>query len=108
MSNINIAGHMSRKSIVKDMNGNIITLLDESNGGYIIRNRQIVNPERWGELVQKEKDRIEASKAINLQKTDANAPDRTVVPSKVELLEKRINEQDKKLDAILAAIMEKK
>lgn len=108
MSDINIAGQMSRKSIVKDLSGNIITLLDESDGGYIIRNRQIVNQAKWDEMVRKEKDKQEAAKAITMQKVDHNAPDRTIAPTKVDALEKRINEQDKKLDAILAALTPKK
>jgi hypothetical protein len=50
MGNINVSGRMARKSVVKDMNGNIINLIDETDGGWIIRNRQVVNPEKFEKM----------------------------------------------------------
>lgn len=108
MGNINVSGHMYKKSVVKDLNGNIITLMDEANGGYIIRNRQIVNPEKWAELVKKEKDKQESSKAQTMERRDSVSPDRTVFPSKVDVLEKKVEGMESKLDAILKALNEKK
>lgn len=95
---------MARKSTVRDLNGNIINMIDESDGGWIIRNRQVVNQEKYQELLKKEEDKKLAAQAIIHQKVDDNAPDRTVAPSKVEALEKRVEDMDSKLDAILKAI----
>lgn len=102
--NINVSGHMARKSVVRDLNGNIINMLDETDGGWIIRNRQVVNQEKYQALLQKEEDKKLAAQAIIHQKVDDNAPDRSVAPSKVEALEKRVEDMDSKLDAILKAI----
>lgn len=101
MSDINIAPHMARKSTVRDLSGNLITLIDENDGGYIVRNRQVVNPEKWNVLVQKEKDKQEAAKAQGMQKVDANAPDRTVAPSKVDALEKKVAGMENNIAEIL-------
>lgn len=98
---------MARKSVVKDLSGNIITMLDETDGGYIVRNRNIVNQEKWQEYLKKEEDKKIAAQAILHQKVDANAPDRTIAPTqnaKVEALEKKVEDMDSKLDAILKAI----
>lgn len=98
---------MARKSVVKDLSGNIITMLDETDGGYIVRNRNIVNQEKWQEYLKKEEDKKIAAQAILHQKVDANAPDRTINPTqnaKVEALEKKVEDMDSKLDAILKAI----
>lgn len=95
---------MMKKSIVKDMNGNIINMMDELNGGWIVRNRQIVNPTRWAELQKIEQDKREAAKAASLAVNNPQAPDRTATPSKVDALEQRVNGLDAKLDQILNAL----
>lgn len=95
---INVSSHMARKSVTKDLAGNIINLIDETDGGWIIRNRQVVNPEKFQALVQKEKDRQEAAQAVTHQITDPNAPDRTAPPSKVTELENKIAELEAKLN----------
>lgn len=98
---------MARKSVVKDLSGNIITMLDETDGGYIVRNRNIVNQEKWQEYLKKEEDKKIAAQAILHQKVDESAPDRTINPTqnaKVEALEKKVEDMDSKLDAILKAI----
>ncbi len=95
---------MMKKSIVKDMNGNIINMIDELNGGWIIRNRQVVNQARWDELQKIEQDRRDAAKAITLAVNNPQAPDRTAAPSKVDALEQRVNGLDAKLDQILNAL----
>lgn len=97
-------GHLARKRVVKDLAGNIIDMMDEINGGYIVKGRQIVNPERWAELQAIEEDKKLAAKAITMQKIDEKAPDRTVVPGKVEELEKKVTAMDDKLNAILEAL----
>jgi uncharacterized protein YceH (UPF0502 family) len=104
---INISNRMARKSVVKDLNGNIITMLDETNGGYIVRNRTIVNQEKWEEHLRREEDKKIAAQAILHQKINENVPDRTINPAqnaKVEALEKKVEDMDSKLDAILKAI----
>lgn len=104
---INISNRMARKSVVKDLSGNIITMLDETDGGYIVRNRSIVNPEKWQQHLQREEDKKIAAQAIIHQKVDENAPDRTGAPTqnaKVEALEKKVEDMDNKLDAILKAL----
>lgn len=95
---------MARKTIVRDLSGNIITLIDENDGGYIIRNRIVVNPEKWEAVVKKEKDKQEAAKAQFDQKIDPNAPDRTVAPSKVDALEKKVAGIENNITEILSLL----
>ena len=93
-----------RKSIMRDMSGNIINLLDEADGGYIIRNRQVVNQEKYDALIKKEQDRIEAAKAITKQVSNPNAPDRNIVPGKQDEMQKEIDE----LKALVKGLTDKK
>ena len=95
---------MARKNTVKDISGNIISMLDETNGGFIVRNRQVVNAEKWEEYKQKEQDRLIASQAQIHQISNPDAPDRTVTPNKVQELEKKVEGMEAKLDAILNAL----
>ena len=103
MGNINVSGRMARKSVVKDMNGNIINLMDETDGGWIIRNRQIVNPEKFEKMQQAERDRREAA----LASTKAIAASAAVVearsssPGKVEALEKKVESMENNIAEIL-------
>jgi hypothetical protein len=106
-----VADHLMRKSTMKDINGNIINLIDEANGGYIIRNRQIVNQARWDELQKIEQDKREAALASTKAIESPNAHLRTQTAevaqkqiNKVDELEERLNKQDEKLDAILKAL----
>lgn len=64
MGGINIAPRMARKKIVKDLKGGIIDMIDETDGGYIIRGRQVVNQEKWEEYLKKEADKKEAAQAM--------------------------------------------
>jgi hypothetical protein len=105
---VNVASKMSRNKLVKDFSGNIIDWYDDKQGGWIIQKRQVVNQEAWNKYLQIQKDKQEAASAIGKQKVDTNAPDRTVVPSKVQELEQKqeamaskIEEVDTKLDAII-------
>lgn len=106
-----IASHMFRKRVVKNTNGQIIDLMDETNGGWIIKKGQIVNQEAYDELLRIEEDKKKAAQAILHQKVDENAPDRTVTgteaiknQSRMDDLENKLKEQDGKLDAILKAL----
>lgn len=109
---------------MRDLHGNIINMVDEANGGYIIRNRQVVNQERWEEILQQERDRQEAAKAIANQVESPNAHLRNQTPQfkdgeavvsetpktvepkidKVAELEKKVEGMESKLDAILNAL----
>jgi hypothetical protein len=115
---VQIAPHMTRKRMVKDLSGNIIDLLDENGGGWIVKGRQIVNQEKWDELQKKKKDEALAAQAMALATNDPDAPDRTLSPAqakveldkrskqeqKVETLEKKVEDMDSKLDKILNAL----
>lgn len=68
-------GKLHKRTIVKDLSGNIISLRDEANGGWIIRDRQVVNEELWNEYVRKEKDKAEAAKAAANPKIRENYPE---------------------------------
>lgn len=107
-------GKLYKNKKVKDMSGNIIDWYDEVNGGWIIKSRQIVNKERWEEEVKKEKDKLEAAKAVT--KTRTATPQEIALRngekieevkkenSKVDELEKKVENIDKKMDKILEAL----
>jgi len=98
-----VVGQLHKKSILRDMQGNIRRWIDETNGGIIVDNYQIVNQEKWNEYVKKEEDRKLAAQAQ--VHAVAPPPERpTAAGTKILDLEKRIDAQDKKLDAILAAL----
>lgn len=115
---IQVAPHLARKKLVKDLSGNIIDWFEEGNGGWIVRGREVVNQSKWEEFQQKEKDKILAASAVAMAKVDEDAPDRTLSPEqarvelekksqqakKVEELDKKVNEMDSKLDKILNAL----
>lgn len=113
--NINIAPRMARRSVVRDIRGNIIDLLDESDGGYIIRKGVIVNQEKYDEIKKKEADRKEAAQAMAKAVTP---PPEVVEMRQGHIPNKDINELkeqfssfkkevDTKFDAILEAIKSK-
>lgn len=102
---------MARKSIVKNTSGQIIDWLDETNGGWIIRKGQVVNQEKYDYFKKLEEDKRLAAQAVAFQKVDNVVPDRTVTATeaiqqntRIDDLEKKITEQDNKLDAILKAL----
>lgn len=94
---------MSRKSTVKDLAGNIIHMIDEANGGYIIKNRQIVNQERYAELQKIQEDKRKAAQAI-LHQVAPIAPSTPPQSDKVTALENKVNDLGSKLDKILKAL----
>jgi len=98
---------MSRKAVIKDMHDQIINLIDETNGGYIIRNRQIVNPERYAEIQKVAEDKKLAAQAHLHTKVAVDAPDRNTPPNqvkKVDELETKLTDLDRKLDKIFKAL----
>lgn len=105
---VNVAARMAQKRIVKDINGQIIDLRDETDGGWIIRNRQVVNPKKYEELVQKEKDKQEAAKAASMQITNPKAPDRNVIPGNKSTAQiDKVGDLEKKIDAVAKDVNEK-
>ena len=104
------AGTLYKKIIRRDLSGNIIDFRDDANGGWIIRDRQIINQARIDEMAKIEEDKRKAATAEALA---VQAPPEVVEqrlgipPSKMKELEERINSQDAKLDAILLALQPK-
>jgi hypothetical protein len=125
MSNINIAGRMAKKSVTRNTKGQIINLLDESKGGWIIRNGQVVNEGAYKDLLRKQEDKKEAAKArlneisvpkevedmragtapipkVNIEQVKLESTPTS--PSKIDVLETKVNNMENKLDAILNAL----
>ncbi len=109
MSNV-ITGTLYKKMVRRDLSGNIIDFRDDANGGWIIRDRQIINQARIDELAKIEEDKRKAATAETnaIQAPPEVIEQRLGNPSasnaKMEVLEKRIDSQDAKLDAILLAL----
>lgn len=110
---INVSGHMARKSVVKDLAGNIINLIDETDGGYIVRNRQVVNQDKWQALLKKEQEKKEAALAVTkavsappeVVEARTKAPGTANTPDKMAEMESRLEKKiDEKFDAILKAL----
>lgn len=109
-----IVGDLSRKRTVRKLSGQLVDLLDEANGGWIIKGGQIVNQTRYDELRKIEEDKAKAGQAQH--HAVVPPPDvqemREGKPNRMENIEKRIEDtekktedrlakQDEKLDAIL-------
>ena len=98
-------GKLFRKSTTRDLNGNIINWVDEADGGWIIRNRQIVNQAKYDAYLTKEDDRRVAAQAIALQVTSPTEGQRNgKSETRVDNLEKKVDDMGSKLDAILKAL----
>ena len=103
MGNVQV-GQLFRKRTVRNLSGQIIDMLDETDGsGVIISKGRVMNEEKVIELNKKEEDRKLASVAMTqeVQAPQAIAEQRTIAPTKMQELEKKVEEQDKKLDMIL-------
>ena len=99
---INI-GHLYRKKTVRNLAGQVVDMVDETDGGVIISKGRVMNEEKVIELNKKQKDRETAAQAftVNHDAPEAVREERTVAPSKMQEIEKRVEAQDAKLDAIL-------
>ena len=103
-------GHLYRKRTVRNLSGQIIDMLDETDGsGVIISKGRVVNENKVIEINKKEEDRKLAATAFTqeVQAPQAIAEQRVVAPTKMQEMEKRIEAQDAKLDAILQALSKK-
>jgi uncharacterized coiled-coil protein SlyX len=98
-------GHLYKKRTIRNLDGSIRLLQDDTMGGTIIRDGQVVNQEAVDILAEKQKDReTAATEATQIGVPQAIIEERTVAPSKMQELEKKVAEQDTKLDAILALL----
>ena len=102
-------GHLYRKRTVRNLKGQIIDMVDETDGGVIISKGNVVNQAKMDEIKRKEDDKKVAARA---QAEGVSVPqhiveERASSPSKFQELEKRINDQDSKLDVILELLKKK-
>lgn len=96
-------GQLYRKRTVRKLDGSIVDMTDEANGGAIISKGRVVNQERVDELAKLEEDRRIAGQAqANQVVAPAHvAEDRTTAPSKVAELEKKVESMSGDIAAIL-------
>lgn len=109
MGGINI-GHLYKKRTVRKLDGSIFELSDEADGGVIISRGRVVNQEKIDELAKKEEDRRTAATAfVNPQSAPVgvDTEERNIAPSKVEKLEKEVNEMKDNIAAILSLLQKK-
>ena len=99
-------GTLYKKSVLRDLGGNIINLRDETDGGWIIQNRIVVNQAKYDELVKKEKDRQEAARAEAeaIAAPPGAVEARTGNPSKVDALEKKVAGMEDNIKEILSLL----
>lgn len=106
--------NLRRKSITRDTSGNIINYIDETDGGWIIRARQVVNQDKWNEILKREEDKkiaaqasaeqVGASQTAIASRQGTPAIPNVSTPDKVDELEKKVDNMESKLDAILAKL----
>lgn len=115
-------GTLFRKRTIRKLNGQLVELVDEANGGAIVKNGQVVNPERYAEIQKQEEDAKLAAQALlhatavpeEIQAVRTGRPTKETVEKvtaaqqpkedKFAELEAKVKSQDEKLDAILAAL----
>jgi hypothetical protein len=104
-----VVGTLFRKRTVRNLSGQVVDMRDDADGGIIISKGQVVNQEKINEIAAKEKDRQTAAVASTVQvdAPDHVAEERVTAPTKIQEIEKKIAEQDTKLDAILALLSKK-
>lgn len=104
MGNVTV-GHLYKKRTIRNLDGSIRLLQDDTMGGTIIRDGQVINQQAVDILAEKEKDRqMAATEATQVGAPQAIIEERTVAPTKMQEMEKKIAEQDVKLDAILGLL----
>ena len=93
-----------RKRTLRNLDGSIRDLLDETNGGYIIKNGIVVNQERYDELRRIEEDKRKAALAQNFAAPAPSGVDteqRNAAPGKLVELEKKVNSMESNIAEIL-------
>ena len=108
MGNVNI-GHLYKKRTIRNLSGGIIDMVDEANGGVIISKGRVVNQNRVDELAAQERDKKSAATAFTAEVAAPQAiiEQRTVAPTKMQELEKKVEAQDEKLNQILELLKKK-
>lgn len=103
---VQVAAHLSKKKVVRKLDGSVVDWYDEADGGWIIRGGAVVNQAKFDEIARKERDKAEAAKAQAQAINNPVAPveDRVAAPSKVDALEKRVSGMEDTLSQILAAV----
>lgn len=110
MGGVNV-GHLYKKRTIRRLDGSIKLMEDEANGGVLIRNGQVVNQERVNEIAKMEEDKRNSATAfVNPIQAPINAPleERNVQPTKIEKLEKEVDEMKDNIKTILSLLQEKK
>lgn len=101
-------GHLYKKRLIRNLDGSIRLLQDDTMGGMIIRDGQVVNQQAVDIMAEKQKDReTAATEATQVVVPQAVVEERQVAPTKMQEMEKRIETQDEKLDAILKLLKKK-
>lgn len=101
-------GHLYKKRTIRNLDGSIRLLQDDTRGGVIIQDGVVINQAVVDEMAEKERDRqMAATEATQVGVPQAVIEERTVAPTKMQLLEKKVEDQDKKLDAILELLKNK-
>lgn len=106
-----IIGQLFRKRTVRNLSGQIIEMLDETDGsGVIISKGRVMNEAKVIEINKKEEDRKLAAVAFTqeISAPQAIVEERTIAPTKMQMIEQKVEEQDKKLDMILELLAKKK
>jgi len=97
-------GQLFRKRTVRNLDGSIRDMVDEADGGVIIANGRVVNQAKIDELAKIEEDRRTAAQAQTQQAAAPHIAERNAAPSRVEELEKKVEDMGDKLDRILKAL----
>ena len=99
-------GHLFRKRTVRDLNGNIIDMSDDTKGGAIVSKGNVVNQVAMDELIAKENDKKPAAVAftVNHDAPEEVREQRTNAPGKVEKLEAELAE----MKEMMAELLKKK
>lgn len=102
-------GTLYRKRTVRKLDGSIYEMSDEADGGAIISKGQVVNQDKVNELAKKQKDRQVAAQAQQHQTVAPTAQEeiRTVAPTKVEALEKKVEGMEGDIKKILELLQKK-
>jgi hypothetical protein len=102
-------GQLFRKRTVRNLRGQIIELLDETDGGVIISKGRVVNQEKVDEMARKEEDRRKAATAFTQQATTPPEviEQRATTPTKMQELEKKVAGMEDNLTKILELLQKK-
>ncbi len=104
---------MARKMVVRDLQGNIRDMRDDTSGGWIVRSGQVVNKEKWDELQKIEQDKKDAALAFTKAQeaqgmvTQEILAARAGAPSMTAELEKRVDKLEGGIEEILSLLKNK-